>query len=195
MWWMARLAVEGGVGIGGYAALAATDVTWFDGPLGWIIGGLTGPVVVRSRVITLGKESDEKPVGLAYFYDAIRTFFEGRIDRIGAARDAFWLEGDVIPTLLKRKEPSRTFGREVLAYLRGRKMSSDSRARIQAKVLTTLEDQASSEQAKVEVLVQIVHEMGAFELLVGPNTPGGTALAASGSDQQARPTEDPTKDG
>ena len=170
-WWMPRLAVDFLIGVVGLVVVRSTaHGDWASGPKGWIVGGfvggLVGPIIIRSRVFTVGRDNEAKPIGPGVVYDLVRDFFESKIDEFGATRDATWIEDEVIPAALLRGNPPRHVGQLLTHYVRARRSLTDARRKAEvAAVVAVLNDAGTTGEEKVRQLVTQAQELRAFSLL------------------------------
>lgn len=170
-WWVGRLGLEALIGALAAAAVElATDVQWPEDLPSWIpsglAGGLGGPAFVRLTVATLGKGEEEKPVGLATFYEPVRNFFETALDDIGASEQTKWLHDRCLPALRQRNVPPDSVGDRLKTYVKAlTRLSAAEKATELKFIEDTLNDTTATDDDKIEALLLRALALRAFRMI------------------------------
>lgn len=156
-WWLARLSLEGAIGLLGVLGVSlATDSTFGSLPewlaLG-IAGGVAGPTAVRLAFANIGRGEDKKDVGLALFYDPVRGFIEDQIDDLGAANQSKWITEKTRELLAAGKTPPDV-GTSLATYVDSlARLSDGERLAEKTWIKAVLDEAAYDNQAKVRALL------------------------------------------
>jgi hypothetical protein len=161
-WWASRLLIEGIVGAAAlYGLRNMTNLSWANDVRGCVAAGFGGPTIVRSRFMTIPISGIETPIGLATFYDVARLHFQQGLERVGAQRDARWVQRDVLPALEGGSNP-KELGETIISVV---KRMQDHEPRV-AFVLAIMDDTIKPDREKLKDLVDYACcELGAFQLI------------------------------
>lgn len=165
-WWAGYLALEMASGALSYQGLIEiSDDSWTGGVFGWLVAGTATAALLRMRVTEIRtSQGTQAPVGLAYFYELVRGFFQSNIDNIGATEQAEWIANHLIPRLKGTALP--LMGNVLTAFVQSSSaFDSESRAETQVFVEETINEPDSTDDKKRATLVWAALDMGGWRLL------------------------------
>lgn len=82
-WWFGFVLINAGLSVACYLFLKDKDVlSGIDSSLRGAVAGLGDLALVRSQLVTVGREGQEKGIGFDYFYQLVRGYFLKRINEI-----------------------------------------------------------------------------------------------------------------
>lgn len=168
--WFLRIAVDGIVG--GIAAVVAVslakdsaDWKWASDVGGWVLAGVGGPAILRSRVVTIGKGEAAKEIGPAMVYEPIRDYFEAELDDAGAIEQSQWLNQTVFPRLVSKNVTSAIVSGWYADYLNTLSRMTDAQRAAELAFIDKVVSDTSPDEKKVRVLVSRVVSVGGRGLI------------------------------
>lgn len=165
-WWAARLAFEALIGIISVSIIQRTAVTFGNSFVGWLAAGAAGPAVVRLRLLTLGRDEEARPVGLATVYEPIRDFIERQVDDIGADEQARWLREEIVPRLHHEGRDAAFVAVRLRTYVLGlARLTPVERLAETTSIEGILSDPGASDDEKVEILLERAVTLRAFRTI------------------------------
>lgn len=102
-WIILRLLLNAATGSLAYwlLSLAFDGLSWFTGPVPWIVAGISGPAFVRSQFALLGSGQEDLRYGPANVFVRIQNALDDKIDMLCSAAETTWLHEDALPSLKK----------------------------------------------------------------------------------------------
>jgi hypothetical protein len=84
-----------------FVTLAFAGLSWFTGPVPWIIAGISGPAFVRSQFALLGSGQETIRYGPANMFVRIQDALDNKTDMLCSAAETAWLHDVALPALKK----------------------------------------------------------------------------------------------
>lgn len=81
-------------------AVAVRNSETLNNPIFVVLAaGLSGPAILRSQFLVVGKGANKTPVGLMWAHQYVTSYVERKLNRINATAQEDWLSNRVLPAL------------------------------------------------------------------------------------------------
>ena len=170
-WWIGRIGVDvavAGVAVVVAIGLAATnnDFAWAKGLGGWVLVGVAGPAILRSRIVTIGKGDGATEIGPATIYEPIRNFFESELDDAGAVEQTQWLNTKVLPHIRAKGITPATIRDWLSNYIDNlNRLDEVKKISERAAVAAIMADAQANDEQKSKALINKAVSLGGRRLV------------------------------